>query len=86
VARIFVSKLRHRILLNHEAKLAAQIIRDEDKIDDLRRDWAAIDLAMVVDQTTWVCECRADDIENIGKYCSAIPGDKKFENIMLIPS
>ncbi|GAB5591427.1 hypothetical protein Unana1_06327 [Umbelopsis nana] len=65
VARIFVSKLRHRILLNHEAKLASQIIQDEDKMSELQMDWAAIDLAMVIDQNTWICECRADDVENI---------------------
>lgn len=73
MARIFVSKLRHRILLNHEAKLASQIIQDEDKMSELQMDWAAIDLAMVIDQNTWICECRADDVENIGKNMFTAP-------------
>ncbi|KAH8556172.1 RFX DNA-binding domain-containing protein [Umbelopsis sp. PMI_123] len=65
VARLFVCKLRHHVLLNHEAKLASQIIQNEEKMTELQHDWAAIDLAMVIDQTTWICECRADDIEKI---------------------
>ncbi|KAM3586387.1 Transcription factor rfx3 [Umbelopsis sp. WA50703] len=65
VAKIFVSKLRHSVLINHEAKLAAQVIEDEERMAELRTDWAGIDLAMVIDQATWVCECRADQVENI---------------------
>lgn len=33
---------------------------------ELQYDWAAIDIAMLIDQATWICECRADDIEKIG--------------------
>ncbi|KAG2182579.1 hypothetical protein INT43_007510 [Umbelopsis isabellina] len=65
VAKIFVSKLRHSVLINHEARLAAQVIEDEERMAELRTDWAGIDLAMVIDQATWVCECRADEVENI---------------------
>ncbi|KAG2188816.1 hypothetical protein INT44_003955 [Umbelopsis vinacea] len=65
VARLFVSKLRHRVLLNHEAKLASQIIQNEEKMTELQHDWAAIDVAMIIDQATWICECRADDVEKI---------------------
>lgn len=66
MAKIFVSKLRHSVLVNHEARLAAQVIEDEERMAELRTDWASIDLAMVIDQATWVCECRADEVENIG--------------------
>ncbi|KAI8577741.1 hypothetical protein K450DRAFT_250604 [Umbelopsis ramanniana AG] len=65
VARLFISKLRHRVLLNHEAKLASQIIENEEKMTELQHDWAAIDVAMIIDQATWICECRADDVEKI---------------------
>jgi hypothetical protein len=62
------------VLLNHEAKLASQIIQNEEKMTELQHDWAAIDLAMVIDQTTWICECRADDIEKIGtKFWTYMP-------------
>ncbi|KAI9484449.1 hypothetical protein BDB00DRAFT_855519 [Zychaea mexicana] len=65
VARIFVSKFRRHLKLNQMAQAAAALLRRPNTLEPMRQDWDRVDVASILDQTHWPCDCDSAEIRRI---------------------
>ncbi|KAI8821142.1 RFX DNA-binding domain-containing protein [Fimicolochytrium jonesii] len=62
VVKVFIQQLRRHTSLNHLAQATAAVLDNPDQVAQMLADWNRIDFENILDQASWVCECRKQDV------------------------
>eukprot|EP00158_Paraphelidium_tribonemae_P004511 Partr_v1_DN26796_c1_g1_i2_m8604 putative regulatory factor X len=80
VARVFSQQLRKSTSLNHLVHSTRSLVQDPSKLQIMLTDWSKLDVASILDQASWVCQCEPQIVQSV--ICDQFPAMLRQSSII----